>query len=179
MDRGVQLLRRIFGILLAFLAPSALCAEEVYQAPDRFVAESLGMDLPKPEVLWLTRDRVAGAARILGHAPAQLRQRYWHDGDKTVWVLEEIGKEEPITAGFVIASGRVKQAKVLVYRESRGGEIRYPAFLRQYEGVGLMDDERLDRGIDGISGATLSVRAMERMARLALYFDRLSREKAP
>jgi hypothetical protein len=34
----------------------------------------------------------------------------------------------------------------------------------------------LDRDIDGIAGATLSVGAMERMARLALYFDARSRK---
>lgn len=152
-------------------------AEEFYLAPERFVAEAIGDKTSKPEVLWLTKDRAAKAARILGHAPSQLRQRYWRDGGKTVWVLEEIGKEEPITAGFVVESGRVKQVKVLAYRESRGGEIRYPVFLKQYEGVGLNEDERLDRVIDGISGATLSVRAMERMTRLALYFDQLSQEK--
>jgi len=88
-------------------------------------------------------------------------------------VLEEIGKEEPITAGFVVEGGRIKQARVLVYRESRGGEIRYPVFLKQYDGAALTADHYLDRSIDGISGATLSVRAMERMARLALYFDSL------
>ncbi|HSI95212.1 MAG: FMN-binding protein, partial [Methylophilaceae bacterium] len=122
-------------------------------------------------------DVAAQAARILGHAPSQLRQRYWKSSGKTVWVLEEIGKEEPITAGFVVANGKILQARVLIYRESRGGEIRFPAFLKQYEGVALDTEQQLDRNIDGISGATLSVRAMGRMARLALYFDNLSQEK--
>jgi hypothetical protein len=153
--------------------------EEVYLTQDQFLAEALGAAVPKPEVLWLTKDVAAQANKILGHAPPQLRQRYWALEGKTVWVLEEIGKEEPITAGFVVESGRIKQARVLVYRESRGGEIRYPAFLKQYEHVGLTEEARLDRGIDGISGATLSVRAMERMARLALYFDSMSGAKNP
>lgn len=173
------MLQPLVGVFLALLACAAQGAEEVYLPPDRFVAEALGVDAPKPEVLWVTKDRAAAVAKILGHAPAQLRQRFWRGGGKTVWVLEEIGKEEPITAGFVIEAGRVRQARVLVYRESRGGEIRYPAFLKQYEGVGLVDDARLDRSIDGISGATLSVRAMERMTRLALYFDQLTQDKAP
>lgn len=173
----IELLRVFVGIALVSLACAVQASEEVYLSPDQFVSEALGGGLPKPELLWLTRDRAINAARILGHAPSQLRQRYWRDAGRTVWVLEEIGKEEPITAGFVIEGGRVRQARVLVYRESRGGEVRYPAFLRQYEGVGLKEDDRLDRGIDGISGATLSVRAMERMARLALYFDRLSQGK--
>lgn len=164
----------ICGLLVTL---SAQALEEVYVAPERFVAEAFGGVVPKPKVLWLTKGVAAQATRILGHAPAQLRQRYWAADGKTVWLLDEIGKEEPISAGFVVENDKIAQARVLVYRESRGGEIRYPAFLKQYEGAGLTADARLDRSIDGISGATMSVRAMERMARLVLYFDRLSREE--
>jgi FMN-binding domain len=147
---------------------------EVYQTPEAFVAEVFGT-VPAPRVLWLTREVQAGAAAILDHPAANLRQRYWSDGAKSVWILEEIGKEELITAGFVIARGRIDHARVLAYRESRGQEVRDPAFLEQFAGAGLAKGDRLDRGIDGISGATLSVHAMERMSRLALYFDRASR----
>lgn len=165
------------ALLLALISAQPVRArEEVLLQPEQFVAEALGAPASKPDVLWLTKGRAAQAARILGHAPPQLRQRYWQNAGRTVWILEEIGKEEPITAGFVVENGKLQQARVLVYRESRGGEIRYPAFLKQYEGAALSADDHLDRNIDGISGATLSVRAMERMARLALYYDRLSRE---
>jgi hypothetical protein len=157
------------------LAHAAEAREEVIQPPEQFVAEVVGQADAKPEVLWLTRDLAAEAGRILGHAPMQLRQRYWKVEGRTVWVLDEIGKEEPITAGFIVDNGKIRQARVLVYRESRGGEIRYPAFLKQYEGTALDGERQLDRNIDGISGATLSVRAMGRMARLALYFDQLAR----
>jgi hypothetical protein len=93
-----------------------------------------------------------------------------------VWILEEVGKEEPITAGFVVADGRIDHVRVLVYRESRGGEVRYPAFLKQFKSSKLAQDNTLDGSIDGIAGATLSVGAMERMARLALFFDRMSHQ---
>jgi hypothetical protein len=148
---------------------------EVYQEPDAFVAEVFGSK-PAPKVLWLTRDLQAQAAAILGHAPAQLRQRYWSDSHKSVWILEEIGKEEPITAGFVVVDGRIDHVRVLVYRESRGQEVRYPSFLRQFGEAKFARGDRLDREIDGIAGATLSVGAMERMARLALFFERMSRQ---
>lgn len=172
------MLRGCLLICALFAAWSAQALEEVYVTPERFVAEAFGGTAPKPKVLWLTKDVAAVATRILSHAPAGLRQRYWADGEKSVWVLEEIGKEEPITAGFVVEKGRIVQAQVLVYRESRGAEIRYPAFLKQYQGAGLVEDERLDRSVDGISGATLSVRAMGRMARLALYFDARHQQEA-
>jgi len=67
--------------------------------------------------------------------------------------------------------------RVLVYRESHGGEVRYKAFLKQYKGVMLKEGDFLNHAIDGISGATLSVRSMTRMARLALYYDQLTREE--
>jgi len=147
---------------------------DVYQEPDAFIAEVFGSK-PAPKVLWLTKEIQAQAGAILGHPPAQLRQRYWSDAHRSVWILEEIGKEELITAGFVVADGHIDHVRVLVYRESRGGEVRYPAFLKQFKEAKLAQGDRLDRQIDGISGATLSVGATERMARLALFFDRMSR----
>ena len=156
-------------------AAAGLVHGEVYQEPDAFVAEVFGSK-PAPKVLWLTRDLQAQAAAILGHAPAQLRQRYWSDSHRSVWILEEIGKEELITAGFVVVDGRIDHVRVLVYRESRGQEVRYPSFLKQFKEAKLAPGDRLDREIDGIAGATLSVGAMERMARLALFFDRMSRQ---
>lgn len=164
-----RLLAFVLGLCAAAQAPG-----EVYQAPEAFVAEVFGT-LPAPRVLWLSREMQAGASAILNHPPPNLRQRYWSDGVKSVWILEEIGKEELITAGFVIAQGRVEHVRVLVYRESRGQEVREPSFLKQFAGARLAPGDRLDRGVDGISGATLSVHAMERMARLALYFERARR----
>jgi hypothetical protein len=156
-------------------AAAGLAHGDVYQEPDAFVAEVFGSK-PAPKVLWLTRDIQAQAAAILCHPPAQLRQRYWSDSHKSVWILEEIGKEELITAGFVVVDERIDHVRVLVYRESRGQEVRYPSFLKQFREAKLARDDTLDRRIDGIAGATLSVGAMERMARLALFFDRMSRE---
>ena len=162
-------------ILVLGLCAAAQAVGEVYQAPEAFVAEVFGT-APAPRVLWLSREMQARASAILNHAPANLRQRYWSDGAKSVWILEEIGKEELITAGFVVSQGRIDHVRVLAYRESRGQEVRDPSFLKQFSGAALDQGDHLDRGIDGISGATLSVHAMERMARLALYFDRRSRD---
>ena len=59
--------------------------------------------------------------------------------------------------------------RVMTYRENRGGEVSTPAFTDQFDGVALAADGVLDANIDGISGATLSVQALTRMASLALY----------
>ena len=160
--------------VLAFALVATAARGEVYQEPAAFITEVFG-SLPAPKVLWLTRDLQAQVAAILGHPPTQLRQRYWSEGGKSVWILEETGKEEPITAGFVVADGRIDHVRVLIYRESRGQEVRERAFLKQFRNAKLSQGDALDRDIDGIVGATLSVGAMERMARLALFFDRASR----
>lgn len=164
-----------FLFLLTMIAAGSAEAIEQYLKPEQFLAEVFADNLPKPQVLWVTKDIAKEAEKILGHAPAQLRQRYWSGNGKSAWILDEIGKEEPITVGFAVSEGRIVLVRVLTYRESRGWEVRYPAFLKQYQGVALQADNHLNRNIDGISGATLSVNAMNRMARLALYFDRMSR----
>jgi FMN-binding domain len=166
---------RLIPLTLLFLFASALVAgatdEQVYLAPDTFLADAFGT-APAPTMLWITAEIQPDIEKILGHPPPRLRQRYWKDGAKTAWILEEIGKEEFITAGFIVANDRIEKARVLIYRESRGMEVRYPAFLKQFDGVQLQEKQRLSKRIDGIAGATLSVWAMERMARTALYFHR-------
>jgi hypothetical protein len=170
----IRAARRSLAVLTLALGAAAAGHGEVYQEPVAFIAEVFG-SAPAPRVLWLTREIQAQAAAILGHPPAQLRQRYWSEGRRSVWILEETGKEEPITAGFVVMDGRIEHVRVLVYRESRGQEVRQPSFLRQFKDAALAPGSGLDRDIDGIVGATLSVGAMQRMARLALLFDRASR----
>jgi hypothetical protein len=170
----IHLIAKLFGVVLLGLLPAR--AEEVYLAPEAFLAQAFEGGAPKASTLWLTGAVQAEAARILGHPPRQLRQRYWASGEKSAWILEEIGKEEFITAGFVVHQGRMDHARVLIYRESRGGEVRYPAFLKQFAGVALTAEQQLSARIDSISGATLSVNAMNRMARLALYFDTAARQ---
>lgn len=145
-------------------------ARGVYQTNDAFLAEVFNGTLPQSDVIWMKGDVRKTVADILGHPYAGLRIRYWREGQRSAWILEEIGKEEPITFGVVIDGDRVEQVKILAYRESRGGEVKYPAFTQQFQNVGLVDN-RLDKHIDGITGATLSVRAMTNVVRLALYLD--------
>jgi Na+-translocating ferredoxin:NAD+ oxidoreductase RnfG subunit len=48
--------------------------------------------------------------------------------------------------------------------------VRHPAFTQQFSDAKL-ENNKLDRHIDGITGATLSVRAMTAVVTLALYLD--------
>jgi metallophosphoesterase superfamily enzyme len=154
------------------IASFAVCADTVYLEPEAFLKQTFGT-VPRPGVLWLTNDVQEKLKAILGHRYPQARLRYWRVEDRTAWILEEIGKEQPITAGFVVVGTRIADAEVLVYRESRGSEVHLPAFLKQFAGSSLNDDQ-LSTHIDGIAGATLSVRAMQRMARTALLLNRIA-----
>jgi len=76
-------------------------------------------------------------------------------------VGEQVGLYKPIT--FLVkvqADATVEAVWVMVYRESRGGEVQRQRFLRQYKGKDSKDPIRVNRDIIGITGATLSVRAL-------------------
>ncbi len=157
---------RILLALLLALAGTAH-AEDVILPPDDFLASAFGGAPPPARTLWVTGELRESAQAILGHPPSSLRVRYWQDSGRSAWILEAIGKESPITAGFVVENGELREAEVLIYRESRGGEIRFPSFLRQFPGLRL-DESGLSGHVDNISSATLSVNAMKKMAALAL-----------
>jgi len=76
-------------------------------------------------------------------------------------VQNTIGKHKPMTYMVGIDSkGHVSDVELLVFRESRGSEIRQKRFNAQYEGKTVNDPVRINRDIINISGATMSVRSM-------------------
>lgn len=155
-------------LAVLWLAATVAQAADVYKQPEDFVREAFSGNAPEPSAVWLIGELGERAESILGHEPGQLRQRFWRRGTRSAWILEEIGKERPITVGWVVEDGRIEATEVLIYRESRGWEVRHPFFRKQLRSAHLEGDDQLSRQVDNISGATLSVRAMRRMARLAL-----------
>jgi len=144
---------------------------EEYLGRDAFLQLAFTDNEPVMQVLWLTEETRAAAKAAVGWAPAALRLRYWQEGERTAWILEDIGRDKPITLGIVIHAARIERVEVLAFRESRGWEIRYPFFTSQFSGLTLAADGYLSQHVDGITGATLSVRAVDRVARLALWLD--------
>ena len=166
----------IFVILLAVFNIAQATGDHVYQKPDAFINEVFDGNPPESEKLWIKKDLKEQVKEILGHDLGVLRVRYWKKQQRTAWILEEIGKEQPITTGIVIANGAIETVKILVFRESRGWEVRYPFFTDQFRDSSLEQDKQLDKHIDGISGATLSVHAVTKLARLALLLDQQVRK---
>ena len=157
-----------FCVLLAGMAPPLSAGQGIYEAPDAFVNRHFDGAPPKASMLYPDAGLKKKIKSILGHRYSRFRIRYWLRDGRSVWVLEEIGKEKFITAGFMIEASRIGEFKVLVFRESRGWEVRYASFADQFTEARLITGHKLDRGIDNITGATLSVRAMTKLARLAL-----------
>ena len=162
----------VLSILVLILAIAEVAiARGTYQEPADFVAETFGSATPETGAIWITKDLSESIEEILEHRFATRRVRYWIDGKRSAWILDEIGKERPITTGIVIDDGRIERIKVLVFRESRGWEVRHDFFTDQFRTASLTPDLELDRTIDGVSGATLSVRALKKLARVALFLS--------
>jgi len=156
------------GLLLFSLQSMA----EVYLSPKAFLQQTFSpKNVPKSKVIWLSGALADEAQEILGHRYKKARVRYWKESQRSAWILDEIGKEKPITVGVVVKNKQIERLQVLVFRESRGWEVRHSFFTDQFKGRVLSAKKRLDQGVDNISGATLSVRAVSKLARLALLLD--------
>lgn len=111
--------------------------------------------------------------RIINPAERTAGQRFFSDyvygtqiivGDSTVgfaFIDNVRGKAMPITFMVLFTpAGQVIQVFVLKYRESIGGEIANRKWLSQFKGYTRNSAFKIGQDIDGISGATLSVRSI-------------------
>jgi hypothetical protein len=163
-------LTRILALTLALVA----CVhgeERVYKQPSEFIKSAFGGKIPDTSVLNISGGVKSRAKAIMAHNYGESRVRYWKQGSRSVWILEEIGKTQPITTGLLVENGRIKSVEVLIYRESHGWEVSKPFFTKQFSNASLKSGDKLSTDIRNIAGATLSVRALTKLARLALYFD--------
>ena len=93
---------------------------------------------------------------------------YWsiirNDSTVAIAALDNVmGKAMPITVLVIFEpSGAILKAEIVKYRESIGGEVSNANWLIQF--AGLHQDEFNDPNtrIDGISGATISVKAVSK-----------------
>ena len=84
-------------------------------------------------------------------------------------IQETIGKHRPITYIVgVTPDGKVSDIEILVYRESKGSEVRMKRFNSQYEGKTTFDPIRINKDIINITGATMSVRSVSAGVKRAL-----------
>ena len=168
-----MLIRYSFLFILILASQFAFASDSTSE----FVEESFAGVEPELKTLWLKKDLKQAIKDKIDYQFHQLRVRYWGMNQMTLWILEEIGKEQPITFGIVVENDKVKKLEVLEYRESRGGEIQHNFFTSQFSDIELDNSQKnlkLSERIDGITGATLSVRASKKVATLALFLHQLT-----
>lgn len=161
-------MKKILFAFLVLFSAAVFSADTVYLEREEFLNQAFAGEVPKPATYWFVGEKMKRATAVLGRAPLGLRTRYWQQDARSAWVLEAVGKEMPMTVGIVVENNAIQRLDILTYRESRGWEVQLPAFRKQFEGASAREPQQLDRHIDGISGATLSVRAVTGLSRLAL-----------
>ena len=166
----------LFGsLILINLSFSPTLFAKIYQSQSEFIAIQLTDNQEysfKSQTLWLKNKLQNEIKSILNHKYPKLRLRYKMSNNKneptTIWFLDEIGKEREISFAVSVKNDQIQMIRVLEFRESRGYEIHIPAFTQQFEKLALNKEKRLNQTIDGITGATMSVNAMKKIARVAL-----------
>lgn len=173
-----SLLQTVAGLISGVLLPSLGRADDLwttFQTPAAFLTEAFGAAAPAPKVLALDAAAQSKISAAFGRAYPQSQLRYWKADGRSAWILDDLGKAgyQITTSGFVVKDGAIDFARVLIYRESRGEQIAEASWLKKISGAKLAGG-KLDRTVDNISGATLSVKMMERMAAAALVLDSLT-----
>lgn len=159
-------------LIFILIANLMYALEDVYLEPEVFIANTFTSE-PEIKTIWLKKDIKADIKELTGLDYPGLRIRYWEVGNKRAWILEAIGKVKLITTGFVTQDQNIEEMRVLIYRETHGYEVQYPFFRNQFKGLHFQSNTsyQLNKKIDGISGATLSVNALTKLAKIALYLD--------
>ncbi|GJL77768.1 MAG: hypothetical protein NPINA01_07570 [Nitrospinaceae bacterium] len=159
----------LLGAGLIFPASSSLAVEKEFD-PQVYLTKKQALEIAFPgadkidkERQWLTEEQKQAIGKIALMKIRENRFTYYV-GKKAgkpmgYMVIDHIiGKSFPITFMTVLnVDGTVRDVEVMVYREPRGWEVRYPTFMSQFFGRNAQSDFR---EINSITGATLSVRAI-------------------
>ncbi len=111
-------------------------------------------------------------SNIKSNIENQIKQRFYKD-KIYYWVIEHsgnlhyalldnsIGKTMPITF-LVIFNDKMEimHSSIIKYRESHGGEVSGKKWLAQFNGMKQNSNYKFGKEIDGITGATMSVKSI-------------------
>ncbi|MGZ3661055.1 MAG: FMN-binding protein [Bdellovibrionota bacterium] len=126
--------------------------KEFFPLADRFEPRDARLTDSEKELI----EKKSGAKVRL---PEQKAWRVWKGKTELGYFFtdEVYGKHEFITYAVAMsAAGQVSQVQILEYRESYGGDVRNPLWLKQFVGKNSGAQLQLDKDIVNISGATLS-----------------------
>ena len=97
---------------LLFMHPAK--AKGVYQTEEDFLLEVFSGKVPEQKRLILKSKLREPIEKILKHPYSGMRVKYWQNDSKTVWILEEVGKEYPITFGMVVNNGKIASIEIKI-----------------------------------------------------------------
>lgn len=138
-----------------------------------YLSEEQALAIVFPDCDEIVSDDFVMTAEEKQHLEEVLSRRLYEDGFRVyegkkngavqgyAMITEEIGKFHPFT--FIVGvnlHGKISEIAVLVYRESRGGEIARKRFLYQFVGKSFKNPIRINKDIINITGATMSVQYM-------------------
>lgn len=150
-----------------YLTPQEMVQEDIYLTPEDAAKLTFPeSDSIRLEVITLTEDQKRLIEERIGwQFPESTFDCFIGEtnGEIDGWafIQHTIGKHKAMTYMVgVDPDGEVTNVEVLVFRESRGSEVRKKRFNYQYHGKTIEDPVRINRDIINISGATMSVRSM-------------------
>lgn len=182
MNRGKVLVYSF--ILIVFFAGICLFPSESFPAEEKKFdlqvyltkKEALKIAFPGADAIdkerkWLTDEQKSAIAKL---SLLEIKESWFtfyegkKDGKPMGYMLIDhiIGKSFPITFMTVLnVDGTVRDVEILVYREPRGWEVRFPSFMSQFFGMNAESDFR---DINSLTGATLSVQAITKGVKKAV-----------
>ena len=172
-----SLLLSLLVVSSAFIPDTAKAQTETEPADNfqlqAYLTEEQALALVFPECDEILTDEFVMTPEEKSSLEKLLSRRLYEDGFRTyigkrdgsiqgyAIITEEIGKFHPFT--FVVGvgtDGKISNVAVLVYRESRGGEIAKKRFLYQFMEKSINNPIRINKDIINITGATMSVQYM-------------------
>jgi len=172
-----SLLLSLLVVSSAFVPDMATAQTETEPADNfqlqTYLTEEQALALVFPECDEVVTDEFVMTPEEKSSLEKLLSRRLYEDGFRTyigkrdgaiqgyAIITEEIGKFHPFT--FVVGvgtDGKITNIAILVYRESRGGEIAKKRFLYQFLGKSLKNPVRINKDIINVTGATMSVQCM-------------------
>lgn len=181
-----RILFLLFACAAAFFAANQAHAQSEPEPSDNFqlqsfLTEEQALAVVFPDCDEIVADNFVMSPEEKSHLETVLSRKLCEDGfvvyigkkggtlQGYAIITEEIGKFHPFT--FIVGvqpDGKINNLAVLVYRESRGGEIAKKRFLYQFIGKSFKNPIRINKDIINITGATMSVQWMCAGVRKAL-----------
>jgi hypothetical protein len=167
--------RSVVWLLLALASAGAEVAAEVYLSRDEALRLAFGDEALEREAVFLTHSQLARARELAGDGVeirgALVTRFVSDDGGAAYFDTHRVRTLRETIMVVVARDGTVERVEILSFLEPREYLPR-EAWLEQFRGRTLDRDLALKRKIHGITGATLSARAVTEATRRVLATDR-------